>query len=582
VVLYDREPQRLFAGLTRLGADDKHWTLLDVAGQAVLFGWNEARPPGGFAALALDAERLALGPQDDRARRRLPAAPSRGPASLPPPRGFWARLARPPAPPSWESAAASVYLHYFHDSEGGQQRREMNRSLGACAASLAGLPARPDGVPLAAMQVVVSQNLLCPPEGASPFLVREQLGPFFARLVQRSPALPLLAVRAARGAVADNPEDANAWLRLGQAYLLLRNVTSERAGARLPPLEQLRHVQIATALEQALRLDPDLEVAHHELASLYGEQHFLDQALEHQRQEVRLSRRAGRRPGETAEEAAHRLEKLEKDAAKLEELVAERRSAYAGRAPSLEGGRLQQATLAISLGLARQAADDILLSSPAELLGRDGLRLELHLLLSLGRAGDVRPILDDEQTVAGKDVLPSHSLPAPASAEGTALYPVPYILPGYEWLRVLEASAVGDYAVARGTLGTVRAGQHARNEQLRQNLLKAAGGERAFLPGLFSGRPPLLPAYWALRLTDFLTARAALEAGEPVLRAQEADVGVLEGLLAAEQGDTAAARAAFLEAQRLCAQPPGVSFAAAPIAADYLSRAPVRDASAKR
>src|SRR5206468_681819 len=98
------------------------------------------------------------------------------------------------------------------------------------------------------------------------YLVRDQLGPFFAQLVARPPALPLLAVRAARRAVAVNPEDANAWLRLGQAYLLLRNVTGERSGeGLLPPLAQLRHVQIVTALEQAVRLDPDVEVAHHEL-----------------------------------------------------------------------------------------------------------------------------------------------------------------------------------------------------------------------------------------------------------------------------------------------------------------------------
>src|SRR5207248_5557810 len=114
-------------------------------------------------------------------------------------------------------------------------------------------------------------------------------------LGERSPALPLLAVRAARRAVAANPEDANAWLRLGQAYLLLRNLTCERSGeGLLPPLAQLRHVQVATALEQAVRLNPDHEAAHRALYELYG-QRYLDQALEHRREELRLSRRAGPR-----------------------------------------------------------------------------------------------------------------------------------------------------------------------------------------------------------------------------------------------------------------------------------------------
>src|SRR5262249_57799152 len=129
--------------------------------------------------------------------------------------------------------------------------------------------------PAAALQVVAAHHVLFPQGGAGSFLVRDQLGPYFAPLGQRSPALPLLAVRAARRAVAANPEDGNAWLRLGQAYVLLRDETCERSAHReRTPLAQLRQVQIATALEQALRLDPDLEAAHHELAHLYGESNF--------------------------------------------------------------------------------------------------------------------------------------------------------------------------------------------------------------------------------------------------------------------------------------------------------------------
>jgi hypothetical protein len=95
---------------------------------------------------------------------------------------------------------------------------------------------------------------------------------------------------------------------------------------------------------------------------------------------------------------------------------------------------------------------------------------------------------------------------------------------------------------------------------------------------MFSGPPPFLPAFMALNLASFAEARIALQNGQPVLRAQQADLLVLEGLLSLERGDTAAARLAFAEAQSLCAagSRPAAPFAGAPIAARYLSKLAVR------
>src|SRR5205807_433765 len=160
----------------------------------------------------------------------------------------------------------------------------------------------------------------------------------------------------------------------------------------------------------ALRLDPDLEVAHRELANLYGERNYLDQALDHSREELRLSRRAGQRPGETVDEWADRLESLEKDTAKLVELVQEQRKKYASGARALQGERLTQASMALTLGLARQATDEVLLPAPADLLGAAGMKLELDLLLSLGRVEEVRGILNDETLRASKQGLLYHDL----------------------------------------------------------------------------------------------------------------------------------------------------------------------------
>jgi hypothetical protein len=581
MVIYDREPQRLFAVLRRLAGDPQHFKLLNVAGQALIFRWSERGEPGAGEPLAFDADYLAFGPPGGKSERELAVAPDKGPYQLPSHRDFLDRLAHPPGQPSWESPAATVYLHYFEDNDPWQRlerQQQLRGSLCGYAASLAGLPALPSTVPLAASQLISSQNLLFQRDASNQFLSREKLGPFFAHLVDRSPALPLLAVRAARRAVAANPEDSNAWLRLGQAYLLLRNFTCERsAEGLLPPLAELRHVQIATALEQALRLNPDLEVAHHELANLYGAANYLDRALEHRREEVRLSLRSRRHTGETAEQWADRREFLEKDTAKLEELVQDRHNRYASGSPRLQGEKLRQADLAVKLGLARHATEEVLLKSAPEVLGLPGIKRELELLLSLGRAQEVRTILNDEATIARSDALPYHDLPPPpplsggnvATRDGIGVHSVPYHWPGYEWLRVLEAAAVGDYAQARGALRTIRAGMRIGHERLEQQLRGREKGEGAYFPGLVSGPPAFLPAFSALSLARFIDQRSELQALEPVLRAQQADLCVMEGLLAIEQGATQDAHSAFAEAQRLGA---AVSFAGEPIAARYLGK----------
>jgi hypothetical protein len=553
VVYYDREPERLLGVLRRLADDKDDWTLLHIAGQALIVGWNEARPAGGFAQLAFDPARLAFGPQDNTAQHEAPAAPGAGPAQLPAPRTFWDRLAGPPAAPTWESTAATMYLHYFNDIEAGQRRRQWRTAMVRYAASLAGVPAQPSALPQVVFQLVASRELLVE-EDTPRFLVREQLGPFFAQLVERPPDLPLLAVRAARRAVAANPRDANAWLRLGQAYLLLRNLTVERSSeGLLPPLAQLRQVQTVTALEQAVRLDPDLEEAHHQLAFLYGGRNALDRALDHRREELRISRRAGPRPGERAEDFAYRLESLDKDTAKLVTLVEDHRTKFAAAPPSPQGDRRTLAGLALDLGLLRTAVEEVLMQTPPDLLGAPGIQMELDLLLVLGQADQVRAILNDDRIRASKHGLGEYQA-------------LPYHWTAYEWLHVLETAAVGDYAACREDLRAIRAAKRAEYAQLDQQTRDFDLRVPVLLPGLLSGPPRFLPAFTALALGHAFEEKAALEAHVRMLLAQQADLCVLEGLLALEQGDTDAAQSIFAEASDLGA---AVSSASRPIAARY-------------
>jgi tetratricopeptide (TPR) repeat protein len=579
IVYYEREPQRLLGVLRRLASDPEHWTLLDVAGQVLIVGWNEARPAGGFDPMAFDPDRLAFGLPFEHA---LPSAPDQGPEQLPGPRSWFDRLA-PQASTStaWESAAATAYLYYFNIPEVAEHQRNQQWrkcSVPKYAATLAGLPALPPAVFSTAIQLTSSRRLLFPEDTAPRFLSRGELGPYFAHLLDRPPALPLLAVRAARRAVAVNPRDANAWLRLGHAYLLLRNFTVERsAEGLLPPLDQVRHVQIVTALEQAVRLNPDFEAAHHELAVLYGQRKYLDLALEHQREELRLAGLLDRRPVESADEFAgrsNRLESLVNDIDKLTEQVRDSHQKYAANSRALQGDRLAQADMALKLGLAQQAVEEVLLATPAEVLGAAGIKLELEMLLLVGRIDEVRSILGDPSLEASKHGLRQNELFAPQDGNGRPLYPVPYRWSAFEWLRVLQSAAVGDYAQAYADLGALRDELGAGRKRMQDRLTGFDDRVWQFLPGLLSGPSPLAQAFTAYSLQQVVDEKGALEIGESALRAQQADLWVLEGLFALEQGNTRAARSAFSEAMKLEAQPAAaaVSFAGAPIAADYLSK----------
>src|SRR5262249_39914735 len=158
--------------------------------------------------------------------------------------------------------------------------------------------------------------------------------------------------------------------------------------------------------------------AHHDLADLYSELNYLDMALEHRRQEQQITKRVGRRAGETADDHAHRLELLEREFAMREDLLRQRENQYSSGSRALVGERVQEAGVAWSLGLAQLAADEIL-STPGEQLGVIGIKMELELLLTLGRTEEVRARLNDKDVIANKGSLGFEDIPSPSTAAGT-------------------------------------------------------------------------------------------------------------------------------------------------------------------
>src|SRR5262249_7971457 len=157
-----------------------------------------------------------------------------------------------------------------------------------------------------------------------------------------------------------------------------------------------------------------------------------------------------------------------------------------------------------------------------------GIKLELEVLLSLGRADEVRASLSDETMVASKHILPYYDIPAPRMPDGTSLYSMPYSLPSYEWLLALAAAATGDYEQARFRMRELRQGLQAGSERLEQQRQVLERGNPELVVGLFSAPAPLQPLFSAKALGMSRKQIAALAASTRSLTAQQADLCVLE------------------------------------------------------
>jgi tetratricopeptide (TPR) repeat protein len=359
---------------------------------------------------------------------------------------------------------------------------------------------------------------------------------FLPDLRGRDPALPLLGVRAARRAVAARPEDARAWLVLAQAYLSLGRTTTEAAGnAHLPPLAEVRHVQVVTALVQAVTRRPDLGAAHEALALLFAERGYLDLALVHRDAHLRLARRA--RPASSPD--AGRLERLEEAAERLRREVEDAENRFVVRTDALAADPLARARVALRLGLAGKALD-VLLSSHADLYGVEGLRLLLELLLTTGRAQDARDLLDRDEMRANPAVLGTYDV-AGGRPGGRRWV---YRFGAYDWFDLCQAAGAGSYDKASAAL-----------ERLRGQL---GGGEalRGRLPGILAWRVTAevglgaVPGALALRLHARLERdRVAGWLGQAdFLPVEVADLHALEGMLLLERGAPGLARPHFTRA----------------------------------
>jgi tetratricopeptide (TPR) repeat protein len=555
IIVHDPDWGRTTRAYSCLLTGEPEWQLLAVEGGAVLFG---RRPtdgrPSPWDGLAFDCNRAAYDPPPDQ------WAPRDGPREPLPP-GPFDSFVRKRDDRSPDRSEATLHLIYF-DLMGERQRAELGGQW--LLAQIGGLVASGPGCEPAGTAGAVAVRLCLTPldPAASPAAAQEGAplaAPLFTGFLaahdRGPPAALLLAVRAARRALAANPDDAGALLLLGEAYLRLGRQTREQVWqADVPDLAALRLVQALTALEQAVLLRPDLEQAHTLLARLYYEGGQMDRALDHQRARLRLAEHETAAGGPGAEAAAERQAALKSDVEKMEALVRRSENVYqvntAGRDDASTVA--DRAGMAARYGLTRKALE-MLLGSKGVIFGKAGARLELDLMLQAGRAYEARAWLEPELE--------------------TELSYGPY-----HRLRARAAAACGDYTEADAEL-----------DRLSEELRKVGVAKDQFMPvraavafrvaGAVLTRPA--PASGAAGLAAALYRQfddLQPLGGPAELMRQEANLLALRGLLALEWGDVETARRHFREALKVwgdddrAATGAGLDFPARPLAEQELRR----------
>jgi hypothetical protein len=552
VVVFHEQPPFRIGGLLRQLLTSDEWAPLYLAGRTSVYGWrgDPRGPRRSFAGLEIDLDRAAFGP-DAR------PAPSERPAREPEPRAWYHGLWRPERGPSPATEEAQMWMvqfavlgdryqtpawrtYWMGRAAEASARGAPSAAAAALHLALLPLPLRPRYLDL--LGRAARQELLA----YEAYSTGTDNGP---------PASLYLALRAARRAVAVNPDDAQAWLLLGQAYHYLTWYTTERArGAGLTTLRVIRQAQTAYALNNALALDPDLEHAHDLFAQFYGPEglNYFDLFVKHTKEAARVRRERGPLPGEKGEDTARRFAADDKEVERLERELKRRQDQFllaaANRPP------LDRAKVALGIGQppnrrlglaekAQEALDEIGPNSEAKAI-YEGVPLLIDLLLQLGQVKKVR---DDLTPDLGKRI----GFHAAAR------------LPSYQWYRTILGAASGDYAAADEALE-----EAARIAQTVGGRLKGVEAGASFGLGLLLGLryaglaapSPWEVAYMAgqpipgLNLIDAVGGAAEADAA---VWSQQADLLTLRGWLALEAGDIARAHDLLRRAMALSWPPAG-------------------------
>jgi tetratricopeptide (TPR) repeat protein len=524
VIVHDPGPSRvrLFAAMNALGADPRQWPLLYLEGDVAIFGWWDPALPDAadpFAGWELDLERVALHPPPEK---RAPPQPSADAES----RRWWDAFWKPAPPRSFDRDEASAYLLRAEALRlSAPFRHLMSWEVSQIAALAAAAPGWTGASSLldAPVRLQTYQPTLSRDAGQAANLPSFSIWVLAAQRSSRShrddspPEILFLAIRAARRALLHNPQDANAQLILGDCYVRLMHHTRERAwGQRLNELIELRQAQASEALNQAVLLKPDLAQAHLKLSALYLDMGYFDLALRHRRAHLELFRKAGSQSNEESASHLQMRDQLDKELTMLADTVDKLERWHAENAAGLRV--LDRARMAAHKGLTDKARQ-LLVESDVSAFGPQGTVLELKLLLRTGRAKDVREWTDPEL----------------AASLGAG---------NFRWLRAQAFAAGGNYAAAEEELGHLAVGGRAEGDMTPRAAIALMVAQQFGLESRLGGRS------FAESIRRVLTRTVFLDRVNDLAQRmrQEADINVVLGVLALEQGRTEEAAASFRRA----------------------------------
>jgi hypothetical protein len=473
----------------RMVTNPEAWSLLYTDGRISILGWLTPPAPAFFRTARYDPRELAFGPQPVKAPEQGPGRSAQRP-------DLWQQFLHAPAPHPVAADGASLLWTYFSiASEHWPTARWPTATVAALWFA--------DWTSAVGRAAAVPGTVLAPFEFAT---VRFNLQWQFLGGQGGGPPAPLLlAVRAARQALDENPDDFGAWFSLAQTYRHLWMDLEARWSSRQyqRPL-MLRQVQLATALQNALTLRPDSVEAHRMLWDYYLRVNYLDLGLDQLNEEYRLLREGGRGRDETVQQFQQLLDGKQKYIKELDTTVSRARNEYAIAAANQPAGA--KAALALQRGLAKEALTILMQVDPAQ-FGDQELNLELLLLLTTGQTEIVREGLQPQMRAK--------------------------LGASYEWYQTMLAAATGNYRDA---------GQYVDD-------LTAVARKEA--------------SHSVLVLTDRLTLRGDMDPttmfyglnGIATSVRNVASFYSLRGLIAVEQGDNATALKSFRQALDYGRQP---------------------------
>jgi hypothetical protein len=535
--------------LRRLLSDPHQWHLLYLDGRTTILGWHDPdqKQPPPWTKLALDFDARAFGPQAER-------APHDGPARSAQAVGFWRHYASGPVMRPLDADQASAFQVLYEQSYARIQGAQQSIWQAALDAGFVAAPGGHAGFVATAANLAVRGDTAYTPGDV-------YIGPS---------AFPLLAVRGARRAVALQPDDDEGWLRLAVAtYYVWRKQENRCVGLPLSlPLQPqyLRH-QLATrnqrlgqrqliraaqtlyALEQARTLRPDTVLYHQWLAEVFWQIGYFDLTLHHQREALRLARAQGPAPAENSD-LAKQLIRLDQTVQELEKQVEALRAEFQ-RLNADVHPLLQAQRACFGFGLAQEALSVL---QHADLAGSaQALDLRIYLTLTTGR---IDSLVEGDPLYRPQLLRTSFKQRLDeAAAQGI-------MLTGADFHQAVLSAVVGDYGRARETLdGLIQSSTPSAAMSLSETVTGLAVNQLQLDP---LGRT-MSGVYWKRHiepeLNTLLTTATLL-----------GETRVLRGLLALEEGDTAAAARDFRLAVR--SDGPPVHIESRPIALSYVEKLP--------